>query len=188
MATLPDNCEQLASLTEFSATPTATQIQQLARCLAQSRSDVDVFYIVWAAALIFFMQAGFATLSAGSIRQKNVKNILLKNLLDACIGALVWFLFGYGFAYNFAQTDAANGFIGSDANNFALSGYTAYSPVGQFLQDDGTYNLGISLAYWQFQFAFAAAAATIVSGAVAERCQLSAYAARRAGTRIDECV
>ena len=47
------------------------------------------------------MQAGFATLSAGSIRQKNVKNILLKNLLDACMGALTWYFIGYGIAYDF---------------------------------------------------------------------------------------
>ena len=44
------------------------------------------------------MQAGFATLSAGSIRAKNVKNILLKNLLDACIGAIVWWAWGYAVA------------------------------------------------------------------------------------------
>jgi Amt family ammonium transporter len=53
------------------------------------------------------MQAGFATLSAGSIRAKNVKNILLKNVLDACVGAIVWYCVGYGLAY-----DADNGVNG----------------------------------------------------------------------------
>ena len=65
------------------------------------------FFLLWASALIFMMQAGFATLSAGSIRAKNVKNILLKNVLDACVGAIVWYCVGYGLAY-----DADNGVNG----------------------------------------------------------------------------
>ena len=72
-------------------------------------------------ALIFLMQAGFATLSAGSIRAKNVKNILLKNLLDACIGAFAWYLLGYGFAYD--VDDNPNPFIGVGPSHFALSGH-----------------------------------------------------------------
>jgi hypothetical protein len=67
------------------------------------------------------MQAGFATLSAGSIRAKNVKNILLKNLLDACIGAFAWFLLGYGFAYD--VDGDPNPFIGTGPSHFALSGH-----------------------------------------------------------------
>ena len=67
------------------------------------------------------MQAGFATLSAGSIRAKNVKNILLKNLLDACIGAFAWYLLGYGFAYD--VDDNPNPFIGVGPSHFALSGH-----------------------------------------------------------------
>ena len=54
---------------------------------AASKAEVNTFYLLWAGALVFLMQAGFAVLSAGSIRTKNVKNILLKNLLDACMGA-----------------------------------------------------------------------------------------------------
>ena len=54
---------------------------------AATTAEVNTFYLLWAGALIFLMQAGFAVLSAGSIRTKNVKNILLKNLLDACMGA-----------------------------------------------------------------------------------------------------
>ena len=68
-------------------------------------AEVDTFYLMWAGALIFLMQSGFAVLSAGSIRSKNVKNILLKNLLDACVGALLWYFIGYGLAYD-ADCDA----------------------------------------------------------------------------------
>jgi hypothetical protein len=49
---------------------------------------LDTFYLLFAASFVFFMQTGFAMLCAGSIRQKNVKNIMLKNILDACGGAL----------------------------------------------------------------------------------------------------
>jgi len=127
-----------------------------------ANADVDAFYLMWAGALIFLMQAGFATLSAGSIRAKNVKNILLKNLLDACIGAFAWFLLGYGFAYD--ANGNTNAFIGAGKDNFALSGNSG-----------GLNNSGGDWITWFFQFTFAAAAATIVSGAVAERCQLIAY-------------
>jgi len=138
--------------------------------------ELNTFYLMWAGALIFLMQAGFATLSAGSIRAKNVKNILLKNLLDACIGAVAWYICGFGFAYDMeaCSGDAcdepgahkANGFIGTADYGFFLSG----------VDDTGDeHEHGYDWITWFFQYAFAAAAATIVSGAVAERCQLVAY-------------
>lgn len=121
----------------------------------------DVFYLVWAACLVFFMQSGFAMLEAGSVRAKNTKNILLKNLLDACIGALVWFLIGYGIAYG-----GANSFIGSSADNFAIH---SKDWAATYTSEGGDW------AGWFFQYTFAAAAATIVSGGVAERCSLAGY-------------
>ena len=60
---------------------------RVAAAQAATTVEVNTFYLLWAGALVFLMQAGFAVLSAGSIRTKNVKNILLKNLLDACMGA-----------------------------------------------------------------------------------------------------
>jgi len=102
------------------------------------------------------MQAGFAMLCAGSVRQKNVKNIMLKNLLDACGGALGFWSVGYAFAYGGASDDKM-GFIGNEG--FFLTEFTA----------------GSDLIGWFFQFAFAATAATIVAGTVAERCKFEAY-------------
>jgi len=156
------------SQADYQALLARVQTLESSGTIAEVRQEMDTFYLLWAGALIFLMQAGFATLSAGSIRQKNVKNILLKNLLDACMGAITWYLFGYGFAYdadNGVDGHEANGFIGTGASNFALSG----------LKDKDGSDQGMVWVGWQFQFAFAAAAATIVSGAVAERCQLSAY-------------
>eukprot|EP00965_Chrysotila_dentata_P124784 4125721-Pleurochrysis_carterae.AAC.2 len=66
--------------------------------LAYVAASVDSFYLLVVGALVFFMQAGFAMLEAGSVRAKNTKNILLKNLLDACLGAFIWWGWGFGVA------------------------------------------------------------------------------------------
>lgn len=112
------------------------------------------FYHIFAAALVFFMQAGFAMLCAGSVRAKNAKNIMLKNLLDACGAALGFYALGWGFAYGGADADVKT-FIG-DADFFLHQ------------NADGHH------AFF-FQFAFAATAATIVAGTIAERCSMIAY-------------
>lgn len=99
------------------------------------------------------MQAGFAMLCAGSVRQKNVKNIMLKNILDACGGAIGFYTVGYAFAYG-DDGSKETAFIGTEL--FGLRGFDEWA--GFF-----------------FQFAFAATAATIVAGTVAERCKMAAY-------------
>jgi Amt family ammonium transporter len=123
---------------------------------ARTRSmsyGIDKFFLLFGGALVFFMQAGFAMLCAGSVRQKNVKNIMLKNLLDACGGALGFWSVGFAFAYG-----------GDD-----LPGKTFIGNSYFFLINFDDY------AGWFFQFAFAATAATIVAGTVAERCKMQAY-------------
>jgi len=119
-------------------------------------SGVDVFFLLWAGATVFLMQAGFAMLCAGSVRNKNVKNIMLKNLLDACGGAIGFWAIGYGFAYG-----------GADLSEIRFIGYKNF-----FMNDMTEAN---DLIGWFFQFAFAATAATIVAGTVAERCKMQAY-------------
>jgi Amt family ammonium transporter len=114
---------------------------------------LDTFFLLFAGALVFMMQAGFAMLCAGSVRQKNVKNIMLKNLLDACGGALGFYTLGYGFSYGASN----NAFIGT--SDFAITDASS----------------GPDYIGFFFQFAFAATAATIVAGTVAERCKMTAY-------------
>jgi ammonium transporter, Amt family len=88
---------------------------------------------------------------------KNALNILIENVIDACVAELVFYLVGYGVAYGKNEDGTGNGFIGT--GDFALS------------------ETGKTGAWhnWFFQWAFAAAAATIVSGSVAERCRFEAY-------------
>jgi Amt family ammonium transporter len=124
----------------------------------ETNAGLDTFYLLFAASFVFFMQSGFAMLCAGSVRQKNVKNIMLKNILDACGGALGFWSVGYAFAYGGADS-SKKGFIGN--SGFFLAGFST----------------GGELIGWFFQFAFAATAATIVAGTVAERCKFEAYLA-----------
>eukprot|EP00566_Odontella_aurita_P009585 CAMPEP_0113553564 /NCGR_PEP_ID=MMETSP0015_2-20120614/15680_1 /TAXON_ID=2838 /ORGANISM="Odontella" /LENGTH=508 /DNA_ID=CAMNT_0000454641 /DNA_START=180 /DNA_END=1706 /DNA_ORIENTATION=- /assembly_acc=CAM_ASM_000160 len=124
--------------------------------ICEIQTGLDVFFLIFSAALVFFMQAGFAMLCAGSVRQKNVKNIMLKNLLDACGGALGFWSVGYAFAYG-GSSSTHKDFIGN--TDFFLMNFTS----------------GGDYIGWFFQFAFAATAATIVAGTVAERCKMVAY-------------
>jgi len=119
-----------------------------------SNNAQDVHWLLYAGTLVFLMQAGFAMLCAGSIRAKNASNIMLKNLLDACVGALGFWSTGYALAYGKGNK------IYGRAQFFLSEGFDG----------EGNYHS------WFFQFAFAATAATIVSGAVAERCKMEAYA------------
>ena len=119
---------------------------------------VDLVWMLIAAFLVFFMQPGFALVEAGFTRAKNSVNIMMKNLMDFSIGSLAFFIIGFGLMFG---TDVS-GFIGSDG--FFLNGL---NPVAT----DGSWQLG----FWMFQVVFAATAATIVSGAMAERTKFSAY-------------
>mmetsp|Transcript_11975 Transcript_11975/g.17714 ORF Transcript_11975/g.17714 Transcript_11975/m.17714 type:complete len:220 (+) Transcript_11975:93-752(+) len=143
----------MSDLETLSASVTA-----LEESIATTNGGLDVFYLLFAGAMVFFMQAGFAMLCAGSIRAKNVKNIMLKNILDACGGAVGFWTIGYAFAYGGADSSKLT-FIGN--SDFVLAN----------IHDGG------SLIGWFFQFAFAATAATIVAGTVAERCKFEAYIA-----------
>ena len=116
---------------------------------------IDTGWLLIAAFLVFFMQAGFAMLEAGFVRSKNTANILMKNVLDVSAGAIAFWAVGWGIAF---------GLNGDVANQFAGDGHF-------FLWAFDDWPL------WIFQFAFAATAATIVSGAMAERTAFRGYLA-----------
>jgi Amt family ammonium transporter len=122
---------------------------------AAPATAVDTVWVLLAAFLVFFMQAGFGMVEAGFIRAKNTCNILMKNWLDYCVASIMFFLVGYGFMFG-----KGNGFIG--LSGFGLSG--AENPSGVPIW-----------AFWLFQAAFCGAAATIVAGGMAERMKFPAY-------------
>ena len=113
---------------------------------------LDMVWMLIAAFLVFFMQAGFAMVETGFTRSKNAVNIMMKNLVDFSFGSLAFWAVGFALMFG-----AGNAFFGSEG--FFLNGVTEPSQY----------------AYWIFQAVFAATAATIVSGAVAGRIKLSSY-------------
>ena len=147
--------------------PVLNAMQAVKAATLGGSADIDVHWILYCGTLVFLMQTGFAMLCAGSIRAKNAQNILLKNLLDACVGALWFFMTGYAFAYGQSGSDGDQEADGGDKNWFIGNNYFFLS---KGYEGAGGYH------NWFFQFAFAATAATIVSGAVAERCSMAAYA------------
>jgi len=123
-----------------------------ASSVAGLKESIDTVWIVTAAALVFFMQSGFALLESGMSRAKNAVNVLMKNYLDVCIGSLVFWVIGYGLLFG----DNLSGFFGT--THFFLNNH-----------NDMDYSLLL------FQTMFAATAVTIVSGAMAERTRFHAY-------------
>jgi Amt family ammonium transporter len=128
--------------------------------------SMDNMWLLIAAVLVFFMQAGFAMVEAGLNATRNVVNILFKNVMDANVGILLYFLIGYGLMY---PGDAfSGGFFG-----FAGMGVPNGGPADAFTDATaGALNPQIDFL---FQAVFAATAATIVSGAVAGRMKFSGY-------------
>lgn len=115
--------------------------------------DMSVWFLI-GAALVFFMQAGFAMVESGFTRAKNAGNIIMKNLMDFCIGTAVFILLGYGI-------------MNSENYFFGLIGMPEYQMFTDFANFDWS--------NFVFQLVFCATCATIVSGAMAERTKFSMY-------------
>jgi Amt family ammonium transporter len=120
--------------------------------------SLDVVWLFIGAILVFIMQAGFALVETGLTQAKNATNITMKNVMDFCFGAIVYWAIGWGFMWG---KDALGGLIGTDQ---FFNG-----PMELTLENGGFYK------NWFFQVVFAATAATIVSGAMAERTQFKSY-------------
>jgi Amt family ammonium transporter len=132
---------------------------------------LDNIFIFIAGVLVFFMQAGFALLASGLTRAKNSSNMMMKSLMDAALGVLVFALVGWGIAYPGGDGGAFFGFAG-----WGIPGLMDGLPDLAGATEDGFYPLSVSSDFF-FQAAFAATAATIVAGAVAERTRFVAYLA-----------
>ena len=121
-------------------------------------SSVNTIWVLLGAALVFFMQAGFAMCEAGFTRAKNTGNILMKNLMDFCIGTPVFWLLGFGLMFG------SVGALVGGFDPFVRGDYSAILPEGVPF-----------FAFFIFQTVFCATAATIVSGAMAERTKFISY-------------
>ncbi|KAJ8602618.1 hypothetical protein CTAYLR_010205 [Chrysophaeum taylorii] len=135
--------------------------------------DANTLFLLMSAMMVFTMQSGFTMLEVGAVREIAMKSILLKNIFDASLAALLWWACGYAFAYGsdpFGKT-GSNGFIGT--SGFFYSGKGSGEDGSPLTQT--VYGKTHGKAVWVFNWAFAGVAGTIVSGAVAERCKFFAY-------------
>ncbi len=118
----------------------------------------DTMWVLFATALVFFMQAGFAMVETGFTRAKNASNIIMKNLMDFSVGSLIYWIVGFSIMF------------GTDLGG--LIGRVDWLSLGSY----DHLGLGIPLhAFLIFQTVFCATAATIVSGAMAERTKFVSY-------------
>jgi Amt family ammonium transporter len=132
-------------------------MEEYTQLLNEQVFAINTVWVALCAALIFFMEAGFALLEAGFVRAKNAMSIIAKVIIDITFGGIAFFVVGFGIAYG-----ASNGW-------FALD-------FGIMEKDLG---LGLTVSnqlFWFIQLGFAVAAISIVSGALAERMKLWAYA------------
>ena len=91
-----------------------SDIKALQEAIKAQDTATDKGWIMAAGVLVFFMNAGFALLESGTVRYKNYQNIMLKNVFDALASGVIWFIWGFAFAYGDVNTDdGGNGFIGT---------------------------------------------------------------------------
>jgi ammonium transporter, Amt family len=130
-------------------------MEELTNAVTDFTVSIDTIWILVTAVLVMFMQPGFAMVEAGFTRTKNTANILMKNLMDFSIGSIIFWMLGYTLMYG----EDIGGFLGKIS----------------FFFGSNEINGVPDLASLMFQTVFAATAATIVSGAVAERTKFSSY-------------
>jgi len=147
------------------------RLEQLEQHSQTMRVILDTIWVVFASSLVFFMNAGFAMLETGLCRQKNAVNMLSKNVIVFAISTVAFWAIGFGIMFG-----NGNSFFGT--NGFFLSGVDNSPATGNIYR--GVFSalswVGIPLqAKFLFQLVFAGTAATIVSGAVAERIKFGAF-------------
>jgi Amt family ammonium transporter len=144
--------------------PTGLAAAQEGPTVESVASSVSYVWVLVAAFLVFLMQAGFALLEAGSTRSRNAGAVFMKNLMDFCMCGLAFWAFGFALMFGGSELapglDTGNDFFGT--SGFFLSGEAGSTDTALL---------------WFFQMVFAATAATIVSGAMAERTRLDSYMA-----------
>ena len=138
-------------------------ITKVIQQIAEVEGSIWSVWFLAGAALVFWMQAGFAMVEAGFTRAKNTGNIIMKNLMDFCIGTVMWFLIGASFMLSY--TDPTTGEVSKGI--WSIIGKPNFSVFTQYATFD--------FSNFVFNLVFCATTATIVSGAMAERTKFSSY-------------
>ena len=136
----------------------------------EAKYIADTLWVLVAAFLVFFMQAGFAMVESGFTRAKNAVNILMKNLMDFSMGSIAYWAIGFAIMFG-----AGNAFMGTSGWFVPSETLEAGAATSSSIFSALEWSSVPTYAAWLFQLVFAATAATIVSGAMAERTQFKSY-------------
>lgn len=156
-----------------SASPTPATIEDVQKSISTLDATLDTLWVAIASFLTFFMNAGFALIESGFCRRKNAVNLLTKNLIVFAIATIAYWMLGFGFMFG---NDDGNALIG--LKGFFISGADNSPAIGDAYKGDFSALNWTSIpleAKFLFQLMFAGTAATIVSGAVAERIKFIAF-------------
>ncbi len=153
----PAKTAALAALAAPMLSAQEASAEDLQAAIEMVQTNANILWTLLAACLVFWMQAGFAFVESGFTRAKSAAHIMMKNMLDMSLGALSYWALGFGLMFG-ASTAI---YVGGD--HFFLS------------PDNGTADGQWEYTFWMFQVVFAATAATIVSGAMAERTKFRGY-------------
>jgi Amt family ammonium transporter len=151
---MPNRLPRGSAATALAVLPCAAFAADSGPDLSTIVLNLNTVWLMTASAFVFLMQAGFALIEGGMARSKNAVNVIMKNYMDACVGGLIFWLFGFGLMFGANPT----GWVGTD----------------HFMPQSGS---SWGWSFLLFQMMFAATACTIASGAMAERIRFGAYLA-----------
>ncbi len=156
--TAPNVAMAMTTAPSTPAPDLAPLVKENTAAAKNAQDSANWVWIVVAAVLVMFMQPGFAMVETGLTRAKNAGNIMMKNLMDFAVGSIAFWAIGFGIMFGADKLGlfGTSGFFLSTGNTAGSEGLWQY-------------------AYWMFQVVFAATAATIVSGAMAERTKFVGY-------------
>ncbi len=150
--------------------PTAAE---LANQIGKNKIGINFVWTLMTGFLVFFMQAGFALVETGFTRAKNAAHTMAMNLMVFLVGAIGYYLVGFGLEFGGVGAVAPLGGTAPLTNEFAINGWGLFGHTGFFLTTGGAYDVGV-FTLFLFQMVFMDTAVTIPTGAMAERIKFSA--------------
>lgn len=155
------------------ATAGQPTLEEVAAQVGKNEIGINFVWVLITGFLVFFMQAGFALVETGFTQAKNAAHTMAMNLMVFLVGAIGYYICGFGLEFGGVGSIAAIGGTAPLANEFAINGWGLFGHTGFFLTSGGAYDVGVFVLFL-FQMVFMDTAVTIPTGAMAERVKFSA--------------